>query len=376
VQLFKCQHCGHIVYFENTVCVRCSRRLGFIPELSRLSALEPLGDDTWRALAVANQAYRLCANAAFDACNWLLAAEAPEQFCVACSHNRTIPDLNIAVNLFAWRKIEAAKHRLLYSLLKLRLPLGDADDGTDRRLTFDFLASAPSSGARILTGHDNGLITLAVEEADDAERERRRVIMHEPYRTLLGHFRHEVGHYFWDRLVRDGSALEDIRQVFGDDRIDYGMALKAYYEQGTSPDWPERFISAYATSHPWEDFAETWAHYLHIIDTLEMAGSYNFNIHPKLARDGSLDAEVEIDPYRAADFGMIVETWIPLSNALNSLNRAMGLPDLYPFVLSAPVIEKLTAIHRLIRNASGQTSTVAAAVAGAQPRPGINPAAE
>ena len=346
MQLFKCQHCGQIVYFENTSCVRCSRRLGFISKLSCLSALESL-EREWRALAAPERAYRFCANAEFDACNWLVESDAQDRFCVACSHNRTIPDLDVPANLSAWREIEVAKHRLFYSLLKLRLPLGNAGDDTDGRLTFDFLASA-SSSIRILTGHHNGLITLAVEEADDAERERRRVIMHEPYRTLLGHFRHEVGHYYWDRLVREGGRLDDLREVFGDERVDYGRSLKVYYEQGPPADWPERFISAYATSHPWEDFAETWAHYLHIVDTLEMADSYNLNIHPKAAHDGALDATVEIDPYREADFKRIIETWIPLSNALNSLNRAMGLPDLYPFVLSVPVIEKLSAIHSLI----------------------------
>jgi hypothetical protein len=361
VQLFRCQHCSQIIYFENTTCVRCSHRLGFIPRLSRLSALEPQEND-WRALASPKGAYRFCANAEFDACNWLVEADSQDQLCVACSHNRTIPDLTVPANLAAWRKIEAAKRRLLYSLLKLRLPLGDAEDDTDRRLTFDFLASAPSAGARILTGHDNGLITLAIEEANDAERERRRVIMHEPYRTLLGHFRHEVGHYYWDRLVRDGARLDHVRTVFGDDRVDYGKALKAYYEQGTPPDWPERFISAYATSHPWEDFAETWAHYLHIVDTLEMADSYHLNLHPKVARDRALDAEVEIDPYGAADFNVIVETWIPLSSALNSLNRAMGLPDLYPFVLSGPVIEKLAAIHGLVHQAPAAAPAVTPAV--------------
>lgn len=351
MRLFKCQHCGQIVYFENTTCVRCARRLGYIPRPSCLSALEPQGS-AWLALAAPKRAYRFCANAELDACNWLVEADAPDQYCVACSHNRTIPDLDVAANLLAWRKIEAAKHRLIYSLIELRLPLGDAGDDSDRRLTFDFTASAPSPGERVLTGHNNGLITLAVEEADDVERERRRVMMHEPYRTLLGHFRHEVGHYYWDRLVRDGDKLEHMRRAFGDDRVDYGASLKAYYAQGAPVDWPERFISAYAASHPCEDFAESFAHYLHIVDTVEMARSYNMKIHPRVARDAALDAVVEIDPYREADFDTIVQTWIPLSNALNSLNGAMGLPDPYPFVLSATVIEKLGAVHDLVRGAA------------------------
>jgi hypothetical protein len=352
MQLFKCQHCGQILYFENETCVRCEHRLGYMADASCLSALESQGD-AWQALAAPGKRYRFCANAQFGACNWLVEASASNSYCAACSHNRTVPDLSVAANLTAWRKIEVAKHLLFYSLLKLRLPLGDAGE---ERLTFDFLASAATAGPRILTGHDNGLITLAIEEADDVERERRRTAMHEPYRTLLGHFRHEVGHYFWDRLVRDGGQLAKFRQIFDDDRIDYGEALQTYYAHGAPPDWPDRFISAYATSHPWEDFAETWAHYLHIIDTLEMAGAYNMNIHPKVGPDGALDAVADFNPYGEPDFGRIAATWIPLSNALNCLNRTMGLPDIYPFVLSPPVLGKLRAIHDLVRANSKASS--------------------
>jgi hypothetical protein len=352
MRLFKCQHCGQILYFENQTCIVCSRRLGFIPEISVLSALEPQDNaqnHAWRALAVPGKIYRFCANADFQACNWLIECNAAERYCTACSHNRTVPDLGNFGNLEAWRKIEAAKHRLFYGLLKLRLPLGHSDAGTDRRLSFDFLASMSNPAGKIMTGHDNGLITLAVEEADDVERERRRTAMHEPYRTLLGHFRHEVGHYYWDQLVLDGGKIDFFRKSFGDERVDYSAALQIYYAQGAPPDWPERFISAYASSHPWEDFAETWAHYLHIVDALEMAAAFNINIHPKIAQTQVYDAVADFDPYRTRDFDQMIETWIPLSNALNCLNRTMGLADLYPFVLAPLVIAKLRAIHNLIQ---------------------------
>jgi hypothetical protein len=348
MKLFKCQHCGQILYFENKTCVRCARQLGYIPRAEVLSALESQ-DGAWKALAAGDKLYRFCANSAFDACNWLIESTAADRYCDACSHNRTIPDVTILHDLTAWQKIEAAKHRLFYSLLKLRLPLGDSPN-TGARLAFDFPTSPPqSAGPKILTGHDDGLITLAVEEADDVERERRRSAMHEPYRTLLGHFRHEVGHYFWDRLVRDGGRLDSMRQIFGDDRADYGESLQTYYARGAPPNWPERFISAYATSHPWEDFAETWAHYLHIIDTLEMARAFNMNIHPEVESGAGLDAVVDFDPYAGLDFSRVIDTWIPLSNALNCLNRAMGQVDLYPFLLSPPVIIKLRAIHDLVQ---------------------------
>jgi len=348
MKLFRCQHCGQLLYFENTVCERCSHRLGFIPEIMNLSALKPEGE-VWHALAVEKKQYRFCANAAFDVCNWMIEVDKPDQYCVACRHNRTVPDTGIAANVVAWRKIEIAKHRLFYTLMKLNLPLDERYADGKTRLVFDFLASPPHvDGPRVMTGHDNGLITLALEEADDAEREKRRTQMHEPYRTLLGHFRHEVGHYFWDVLVRDGGLIEPCRRIFGDETADYGAALQAYYANGAPPNWQDNFISAYATSHPWEDFAETWAHYLHIVDTLEMARAFGMYVHPRLARPGELDAQVDFDPYAVRDPSPLIQTWIPLSNALNSLNRTMGLADIYPFVLSAPVIEKLCAIHDLI----------------------------
>jgi hypothetical protein len=353
MKLFKCQACGQLLYFENTKCEKCGRRLGYIANAETLSALEPEGDNVWRARAVKGKLYRFCANADFDACNWMVEAGGSDTFCVACRHNRTIPDTSVESNVVAWRRIELAKHSLFYSLLKLKLPLdgrADRDEGQRERLTFDFLASPAMPGAQtIMTGHNSGLITLALEEADDAERENRRTAMHEPYRTLLGHFRHEVGHYYWDVLVRDGGQLEAFRTVFGDERLDYGAALKQYYAAESVPaNWQDNFVSAYATAHPWEDFAETWAHYLHIVDALEMARAFGLNVDPPLDREGQMEAEVDFQPYRAPDIVTLVDTWIRLSQALNALNRAMGLADFYPFILSPAVIEKLDAIHSLI----------------------------
>jgi hypothetical protein len=200
-----------------------------------------------------------------------------------------------------------------------------------------------------MTGHDNGLITIALTEADDIERERRRLEMGEPYRTLLGHFRHEVGHYFWDVLVRDGGKLEACRAVFGDDSIDYGEALQRHYAEGAPPDWQQRFVSAYATTHPWEDFAETWAHYLHIVDTLDMASEFGMEVRPPADQIGGLSAHIAFDPYRTENFDAIVAAWLPFTFAMNSVARAMGTRDLYPFILSPQVIQKLSFIHGLVQ---------------------------
>src|SRR6202044_2237030 len=153
-------------------------------------------------------------------------------------------------------------------------------------LAFDVLADPPEgAGETVRTGHENGVITMNLAEADDAIREQRRTELGEPYRTLLGHFRHEVGHYYWDRLVRDGGRLDECRDCFGDETRDYGDALRKYYAEGPPPDWRGNFVSAYATAHPWEDFAETWAHFLHITDTLEMAGSLGIRVDPVVTED-------------------------------------------------------------------------------------------
>ena len=351
MKLFSCQHCGQLLYFENTSCERCGRALGFLPDLMTLSALEPEGE-AWRALAAPAKRYRACANAAHAACNWQVEADAEEPFCVSCRHNRTVPDLSVPEHVAQWRKLQTAKNRLLYTILKLGLPHPTEAEDEARGLSFDFLADVPTptgDADRVMTGHANGLITIALAEADDAERERRRTELGEPYRTLQGHMRHEVGHYYWDRLVADRGAFDEFRAVFGDERRDYGEALKAHYARNEADRWDDAYVSSYARAHPWEDFAETWAHYLHIVDTLETAEAFRIRVDPKAARTDDLSVEVDFDVYRVPDIGTIVDAWLPLAFAVNSLNRSMGVPDLYPFVLSPGVIEKLGYVHRLVR---------------------------
>jgi hypothetical protein len=173
--------------------------------------------------------------------------------------------------------------------------------------------------------------------------------MGEPYRTLLGHFRHEIGHYFWDRLVAtDEGMLNAFRALFGDDRQDYDQALQKHYAEGPAADWRENYISMYATMHPWEDFAETFAHYLHIVDTLETAGAFGMKIKPRAAR-GHIEAAINFDPYKTRRWDQLIDAWLPIEFATNSMNRSMGLTDLYPFVLSPKAIEKLAFVHALTR---------------------------
>jgi hypothetical protein len=377
MKIFQCQACGQPLHFEHARCESCGRRAGYDPQAGTITALTEM-EGAWAGFGAPERRYRFCANATFDACNWLVPAESPETFCVACRHNRTVPDLSVPWNLTRWRQIEIAKRRLFYSLLRMRLPLGLRPDDPEG-LAFDFLvdpAEAQVWGPAVLTGHHHGLITLNIAEADDVERERRRTQFGEPYRTLLGHFRHEVGHYYWNVLVRHDASLAVFRAIFGDERDDYGDALARHYAEGPPEGWQEHFVSAYATSHPWEDFAETWAHYLHIVDTLETASSFGLRVRPQAL---DLAATMDFDPHHAPDLGRLIEAWLPLTFAMNSLNRSMGQADLYPFRLTPTVIGKLSFVHERIHaggDARGSTAaTLKAVIAGlrlpvAAPHPG------
>ncbi len=352
MKLFSCQYCGQLLYFENIRCERCGHRLGYVPSAMMLSALEQQ-DGAWRALADPATQVRFCENTQHDACNWLVEGDTDLPFCAACRYNRTIPDLADPTSKRHWQKIEAAKHHLFYSLLRLRLPLKDRTEDPEHGLAFDFLADPPDA-SQVMTGHDNGLITIALAEADDAERERRRRELHEPYRSLLGHFRHEVGHYVWRLLIRDTGRLVACRSLFGDDRQNYDDALQRHYNDGPPADWQGHYVSAYASSHPWEDWAETWAHYLHIVDTLEMAWSFGLRLRPRAGGDDTLNASANFDPYGKASMEAIIDAWLPLTFAMNSLNRAMGHIDLYPFVLSPVVIRKLAFVHQTVQTVTDQ----------------------
>ena len=345
MKLFTCPTCQSRLYFENAQCLACGTHVGYVPERADFIAL-PAADRF------------ACANAAQCGCNWTV--EEDGALCAACRLNRTIPDLSVEGNQARWTKIEAAKRRAIYALIAFGLDISPKEKPEDEAgLAFDFLADTPAEGERVLTGHDSGLITLNVAEADSPEREKMRVAMGERYRTLLGHFRHELGHYYWERLVRDDRRwLDRFRAVFGDERDDYADALKRHYEQGPPADWAERHISAYAASHPWEDFAESWAHYLHIADTLEMVAALNFPLG-RLDAVGAEElppnegefadrpgAEHEIPaPATGQAFDDLLKRWLVLCEAANQINRCMGLPDLYPFVIAEETAEKLRFVH-------------------------------
>jgi hypothetical protein len=351
---FRCQ-CGRPVFFRNSVCLGCKTELGFNPDSLQVQALAPgFVAHTWKLHGQVEDKplWKRCGNFHSPAgCNWLASAEEEEPLCRSCRLNRTIPDLTIADNARWWRLIENAKRRLVAQLLSLGLPVqSKVSEDPEHGVMFDFLRS-PEKGPRILTGHASGLITLNIEEADDSKREKIRHEMREPYRTLLGHFRHEIGHYYWDRLICDSPWLEKFRELFGDERQDYAAALRKNYDQGPPPDWRDRHISTYAAVHPWEDWAESWAHYLHVVDSLETALGFGLR---------GEDVEAEVEPFTVDDLYdstapdaqrvvKLINSWVQLTTVLNELARSMGQHDFYPFVMSRPVLRKMHFIQMVVK---------------------------
>src|SRR3954462_939421 len=328
---YKCR-CGRQVVFRNLQCVHCDAKLGFIPDEGKVVPLAPgPRPGTWTAPG-RDDVLKFCANRNSPAaCSWMVFARNPREYCIACRLNRTIPHLQDADNARYWGAVEIAKRRLVSQLIALGLPVRSKLEDPERGLMFDFLR-APQGEPQVMTGHASGLITINVEEADDAKREHMRHAMREPYRTLLGHFRHEVGHYYWDRLIWDSKWLEPCRTLFGDERASYADALKRNYEQGPPADWAQRCISAYATMHPWEDWAETWAHYLHVVDSLEMAAHCGLSLRPRRRDEPSLPAPPPVPARWGGPFEDVVDRWLPVAYLLNNLNRGLGHADAYPFV--------------------------------------------
>jgi hypothetical protein len=319
VRAFTCANCGQLVFFENSVCLRCGFALGF--------------DPASRSLVLAGEAVR-CANASVAACNWLVTDAHP--LCRSCRLTRVRPNDADAVGLVGFAQAEAAKRRLVFQLLELGLAVGDDEPA------FELASGATGT---ILTGHHDGVITLNLAESDDAHREWVRNELGEPYRTVLGHFRHEIGHYYWEPLVVASGSLTAWRELFGDERSDYKAALERHYATGQPASWDERYVSAYAAAHAWEDWAESFAHYLHIRDTLQTAEAFGMMVTGPAALH--LDPTYIASPSGSDRLGLaeIVEQWLPLTYALNAINRSMGNGDLYPFVLPPAVIDKLTFVH-------------------------------
>ncbi len=360
MKTFQCQ-CGNSVFFRNSRCASCGRLLGYAPGLHTMTALEPGADGCWQVPdsgRVRGAAFRLCANYAdHDVCNWLIPADQPGHFCFACRLNRVTPNLSHPRHPALWYRLETAKRHMLYTLLDLGLPVIGRDQDPQQGLAFDFLSdrdtdsefTEPLIGADpVSTGHLNGIITINLAEADEVARARMQAQMGENYRTLLGHFRHEIGHYYWSLLIERGGRIAEFRELFGDERADYAQSLQRHYHEGAPADWSGHAITAYATAHPWEDWAESWAHYMHMTDTLDTALQFQF-VPPRPWRE------------RLEEFDTMMHAWTRLATGMNAINRSMGLADAYPFVLQeGPARDKLAFIHEVIRAATGDGATMQA----------------
>lgn len=403
---YRC-HCGQPVFFRNSKCLACDTPLGYDPERGMLLPLMPGPQEgTWRewqaqaapAKATPDDAhppllqdipgqqsanpptaapgpdvagtvsgiesesgapvYKRCLNLSTPAsCNWLMAVEDPHDMCRACRLNRTIPDLTdpaLPDNGYLWGQVELAKRRLVSSLILLKLPVASCmSEDPEHGLMFDFLRS-PLNGPYILTGHNTGLITLNIDEADDAKREAVRKALREPYRTLLGHLRHEVGHYYWGRLIAGTRWHEGFSRLFGDESVNYPASLQRNYDEGPPPDWPMHFVSAYASAHPWEDWAECWAHYLHMRDAIDTALSFGLSVDrfDLEFTPFTLDALYQPEHPEAGQFLAFLNHWTRLTTMLNEMSRSMGQPDFYPFALPLNVVGKLHFIHLVVTSGS------------------------
>lgn len=339
---FHCPNCGQRLAFENSECLSCHSSLGFSLNQMALLVIAKRDEDSEHAGAVAANEYQLCANLYVAECNWLVSVGHPGGLCESCSLTIERPNDNDTVGLAEFARAEAAKRRLVAELHELSLPIIGRDQDPDYGLAFRLLSSAHEN---VITGHENGVITLDLAEGDDVHREQLRVEMEEPYRTLLGHFRHEVGHYYFYRLIRSPEYLQRFTALFGDPDADYQAALDRHYSQGAPEGWQETFVSSYATMHPAEDWAETFAHYLHIRDTLDTSASCGL---------APAAATFDRPPLGPSAFPTIIEMWLPLSWSLNMVNRSMGHDDLYPFVLPPAVLNKMQFVHTVIEEMTSQ----------------------
>lgn len=344
---FHCD-CGNRLFFNNDHCLACLREVSWCPVCDTLTAFEV--SETGLSCARCKSRLWKCANRLnYAVCNRsVLAPEVPtvEILCDCCVYNQTIPDLSEKRNLEHWRELEKAKRQLIYGLNSLGLPHSPSSGPDSHGLSFDFKDDEQSPKGfwrsigkkeRVFTGHDNGKITIHIREADTVTREKLRVDLGEGHRTLIGHFRHEIGHYYWDVLVQhDQEILNGFTGLFGDHSADYSEAMDRYYKDGSRADWQNGFISAYATMHPWEDWAETFAFYLNIADVMETVNSSELIQMPV-----------------PGDFRGLIELYARFGILMNELNRAMGLIDFLPTVIPPLVMQKLEFVHDVVEKASG-----------------------
>ncbi|MGZ8805095.1 MAG: zinc-binding metallopeptidase family protein [Microbacterium sp.] len=337
----RCPHCRHFLYLNTLVCPSCGADLGFHVLTSQFHGLRNnqtvIDDHTWYT----------CSNREW-ACNWLVREDAPAGRCFSCRLTRTRPASDDTVALEKLASTEEAKRRLILQLGGLGLPIVGWDVAPGG-LGFDLISSL-SDGRPVMIGHANGIITIDLAESLDDRREAMRVRLGEPYRTILGHLRHEVGHYYQNVLLPDDAAWDRCRALFGDERASYQDAIARHYRLGAPEDWHESYISEYATMHPWEDFAETFAHYLHITGTLRTAAAIGIRLDAAVTSMRDIDV-IPQESYENEPVQRLLNDWEWMSQAFNRINRSMGFGDLYPFDIVKPVREKLGYMHEIVTHA-------------------------
>lgn len=364
---FRCGRCGHAVFFENVRCGQCDALLGYLPGERCMGAFEAdeAGDGEataaprWRRVGAScdgagDQPFTPCANRVqHDICNWMLDPGDPGPLCRSCRLTAVIPDLTVPGNTTRWAAIEAAKRRLMFTLIDHGLDPEPKTSPTDPQGLALHLLGAVPGGPGVMTGHAGGIVTINIAEADDVEREATRVAFGEPARTLLGHLRHELGHYLQQRWIT-GSSAEACRAVFGDEREDYAAALARYHAEGPPADWQQRFVTAYASAHPFEDWAETCAHVLLVSDAVQTAESWGLRLdgpvaraRPKSSRSQPMDR-------------VVIEHWLPVAQFLNAMNRSLGQRDSYPYLMPDAVLQKMATVQRLLSDAARRRRTGAA----------------
>lgn len=276
---------------------------------------------------------QFCANRGLLGCNWI--APEPGALCRSCAMTTISPDTSIPNALSNWAQTEAAKRWALDNLGRWHW-FRPEDPGTPP--VFHMLADGPTP---VAMGHVNGVVTISVAEADPVLSTTRREALEEPYRTMIGHMRHEIAHMLWWRLSLRTDFLEAFRAVFGDEREDYSAALQRHYSSGPPEDWNQNFLTTYASAHPHEDWAETAAHLLHLTDITDSAVSAGFSLATLPYPDW--------DPYSEPDAVSLIQVAISVVTGVNHVNRSMGLADVYPFMISLEAQKKLAFVHEWLR---------------------------
>ena len=274
-----------------------------------------------------------CANRDVIGCNWI----APKQgaFCRSCAMTALAPDPEIPGAMANWAETEAAKRWVIDNLGRWHW-FRPEDPGT--RPFFHMLADGDTLAPM---GHGDGVVTISVSEADAVVRTTRKEALNEPYRTMIGHMRHEIAHMLWWRLSLREDFLTAFREMFGDERADYPAALQRHYEHGPSRDWELFYLTSYASSHPHEDWAETVAHLVHLTDITDSFVATGL-VSPEMPRHNW-------DAYAEPDTATLVRVASALTTRVNHVNRSMGLSDIYPFVLSEKARQKLAFVHDWLR---------------------------